>query len=160
MSVSRVLIRLPNWLGDAVLALPAVGAARRHFAGAAVTLAASSSVAPLLAEQAGLEGIATLILPDRRRDQVAALKGGRFDLAILLTNSFGSAWVVRRAGVPERWGYRSDLRRWLLTRAVARPRGRVHQAEYYRQLVAGLGITARADAPRVSVTDATRSPPT
>ena len=48
-------------------------------------------------------------------------------------------WLVRQAGVPERWGYRADLRTMLLTRGVARPRGPVTQAGYYLALVRALG---------------------
>jgi heptosyltransferase-2 len=156
MGFSRIVVRLPNWLGDAVMALPAVGAVRRHFADAALTVAAPASVAPLFAEATGLDPSDTLVLPGSRRAQQAALANGRFDLAILLTNSFGSAWIARRAGIGERWGYRADFRGWLLSRAVSRPRGRVHQAEYYRRLVAGLGVEAEPGLPRVEVTEATR----
>ncbi len=153
---SRVVLRAPNWLGDAVMALPAIGAVCRHAGESAVTLAATASVAPLFAEDAGLGGVETLVLPASRRGQIAAMATGRFDLAILLTNSFGSAWVARRAGVAERWGYRSDFRRALLTRAVPKPRGRVHQAEYYRRLVAALDMPADAAPPRIALTDPTR----
>jgi heptosyltransferase-2 len=157
MSFSRIVLRVPNWLGDAVMALPAIGAVCRRAGASAVTLAASTSVAPVFAEDIGLEGIETLVLPSGRRAQIAAIAAGRFDLAILLTNSFGSAWVVRRAGVAERWGYRSDFRRVLLTRAVPKPRGRVHQADYYRQLVAKLDMPASETPRRIAVTGATRS---
>lgn len=157
MNFSSIVIRLPNWLGDAVMALPAMVAVRRYFAEATLGVAVPPSVAPLLAERTGLDPIETLVLPGSRRAQQAALAAGRFDLAILLTNSFGSAWVARRAGIGERWGYRAGLRGWLLARAVRRPRGRVHQAEYYRRLVEGLGVPAESGHPRIQVTDATRS---
>jgi heptosyltransferase-2 len=156
LSFSRILVRVPNWLGDAVMALPALAAVRRHAGAADLVLAAPASVAPLFAEDPGFGGVETLVLPARRREQVAAIAAGRFDLAILLTNSFGSAWVARRAGVAERWGYRSDFRRVLLTRAVAKPRGRVHQADYYRELVSRLGMPAEDAPPRMAVASATR----
>ena len=59
-------------------------------------------------------------------------------LALLLTNSFGSALAVWHAGVPERWGYRRDGRGRLLTRAVRvkdATRGSAHHADYYAALV-------------------------
>lgn len=153
----RLLIRAPSWLGDAILALPAIVAARRHFGGASLVIAAPPAVAPLFAEDCGLDAAATLELPPRRSDQVRRLAGERVDLALLFTNSFGSAWVAWRAGIPERWGYRAGVRHLLLTRAVRRPRGRVHQAEYYRRLVDALGIRVPpAAVPRVSVRDSTR----
>ena len=73
MPFSRVVVRVPNWLGDAVMALPAIAAVSRHAGGAEVTLAAPASVAPLFAEDAGLADVRTLVLPSRRRDQIAAL---------------------------------------------------------------------------------------
>jgi heptosyltransferase II len=63
-----------------------------------------------------------------------------FDTAILLPNSFHAALTAWRADVPERWGYRSDWRRALLTRAIDPPAG-VHQVEYYRHLVRTLGLS-------------------
>jgi heptosyltransferase-2 len=70
---------------------------------------------------------------------VAAL-ADRFEIAILLPNSFASALAARRAGIPERWGTATDLRSRLLTRAVARPTGADHQAAYYQAIVAALGV--------------------
>jgi heptosyltransferase-2 len=90
-----------------------------------------------------------------RRD-VSTVKAQQADVAILLPNSFKSAWLVMRAGVPERWGYAADFRRPLLSRAIGRPgrraRGRaVHQAEYYQHLVRELGIASGPLEPAISV---------
>src|SRR5215210_2543533 len=73
--------------------------------------------------------------------EIAQLRAARADAVLLLTNSFGSAWIARRSGIAERWGFRAAGRRPLLTRAVSRPR-RVHQIEYYLALVRGLDIEA------------------
>ena len=67
-----------------------------------------------------------------------ALRRARANRAVLLPNSLQAAVTARRAGIPVRWGYRGNLRGWLLTRAVPRPRGLVHQADYYQRLVAAL----------------------
>src|SRR6476659_8974303 len=69
--------------------------------------------------------------------------------------SSGSAWTASRAGVPERWGFRGSGRAWMLTRDVRRPRGRVHQVDYYRALVHGIGLDAPAAAPRLAPRPAT-----
>jgi heptosyltransferase-2 len=81
-----------------------------------------------------------LLRPRRLGDDVATLRELGAEIAILLPNSFSSAWLVRRAGIPERWGYAADMRSPLLTRAIRRPRASVHQAEYYQQLVRSLGL--------------------
>jgi heptosyltransferase-2 len=72
---------------------------------------------------------------------VEALRG-RFDLGVLLPNSFASALTLWRAGIPERWGYATDARGMLLTRSCrvpARVRGQ-SQVYYYRAMLEGLGL--------------------
>ena len=87
-----------------------------------------------------------------RRREAEALRRGAFDAAVLLPNSFGSAWTVRRAGIPERWGFAGRWRRGLLTRAVSPPwrgRGPVHQVDRYLALVQGLGVEPVGAEPRL-----------
>jgi heptosyltransferase-2 len=137
----------PNWLGDVVMALPAIADVRRGAADATIDIAARSSLAaivPLLPDRFG-----EVVLGDRP-DAVAAVKAGEYDVAILLPNSFGSAWTAWRAGVPDRWGYRHEFRAPLLSRSVTRPRG-VHQVEYYQHLTAALGFDRGAQRPSLVV---------
>jgi len=134
---SQIAILAPNWLGDAVMALPAVRDVCAGTPGASITIAARAGVAPLFRLVPGVDRVL----------EVAAdtgLAGGRFDAALLLPNSFHAAFVAFRAGIPERWGYRTDWRGPLLTRAVAPP-PRGHQIDYYQHLTAALGF-ARGDA--------------
>jgi heptosyltransferase-2 len=136
--VSRLIVRAPNWLGDAVMALPALAAVRRAFASRTLVVAAPPQVVALFQEitPAAPDAIVTI-----DRDQEATqLRAARGDALLLLTNSFGSAWMARRSGIPERWGYRASGRGLLLTRGVPRPGRAVHQIEYYLALVRGLGI--------------------
>lgn len=147
---SRLVIRAPNWLGDAVMALPALAAVRAGLPDANITIAAIPAVAPVFEEETSAAPDAVLTLPDRKRE-AATLAEGKFDAALLLTNSFRSAWTVKRAGIPERWGYAANLRGWLLTTRIRKPRERVHQSRYYAALVAGLGFEAAESLPKVSV---------
>jgi heptosyltransferase-2 len=151
--LERVIIRAPNWLGDAVMALPAMAAIRRRVHGT-VIVAARPSLAPLFEEETDVRPDEVHVLDKKR--EVHELRATRADTIVLLTNSFGSAWVARRAGIPERWGYRGAGRRVMLTRAVARPRRNTHQVEYYRDLVRGCGIDAIDGPPRLAVTEQTR----
>ena len=154
--MNRLVIRAPNWLGDAVMALPAMGALRAAFPAAHVAVAAIPAIAPLFDEATSAAQDSVIVAADSRAE-IAALTAGGFDTIVLLPNSFRSAWSARRAKIPERWGYSAGFRRWLLTRAVARPRGRVHQSAYYLNLVAELGA-ARAIPGRVSRSGPRRSP--
>lgn len=158
----RIVVRSPNWLGDAVMSLPALECLRRHFADAALAVAAPATLAPLFSVVDGVDAVVSLQPASglaafgRWRANARILSEQKFDLAILLPNSFSAAWTVCAAGIPERWGYATDLRRWTLTRAVPRPRERgvvKHQSRYYLDLVRALDVTGEAAPPRrVTVT--------
>jgi heptosyltransferase-2 len=154
--VRRLVVRAPNWLGDALMALPALGAVRRALEGRTIVVAALPSVAPIFAERSAAAPDELITLDGAR--ELDQLTGARADGILLLPNSFGSAWLARRSGAPERWGYRAAGRGWLLTRGVPRPRGRVHQVQYYLDLARGLGlqVPAEQDArPRIDPRPAT-----
>jgi heptosyltransferase-2 len=153
--LKRLVIVAPNWLGDAVMALPAIADVRRAWPDAHVAIAARPSVAPIFGLVAAVPGLNEVFVLDRAPGMDAALKARSFDAALLLTNSFHTAWIARRAGIRERWGYRADWRTPLLTRAFARPAG-VHQAEYYQHLVRGLGCTNGPQRPVITVGAETR----
>jgi heptosyltransferase II len=145
VSAERVVVVAPNWLGDAVMALPAIADLRRHFGGAHLTIAARPAVAPLFTMVPGVDDIVTLpgggglrALTGWRED-ARVLAAGSFHTAVLLPNSFATALVASRGGVPNRWGYATDWRGRLLTRAVPKPRAPVHQAGYYQALTTALG---------------------
>ena len=127
----KILLRATNWVGDVVISLPALRALRAHHPKDRISVLARPWVAALyrllpevdevLVEEpkgrhAGTAGRAAL---------AAELHGKGFDRAILLPRSFGTAWTAYRAGIPERWGYRGELRSPFLTHPVpfARPAG-------------------------------------
>jgi heptosyltransferase-2 len=144
--VQRLLVIAPNWLGDAVMALPAIGDLRRRFPAARLIVAARRAISglftmsPLVDEVVVMEWSGRFWRRRSRHADMRTLRGLGADASVLLPNSFASAWMAHRAGIPERWGYAADLREQLLSRAIPRPPIRVHQAEYYRRLVNGLGF--------------------
>jgi heptosyltransferase-2 len=157
IEVERLLVVSPNWLGDAVMALPAIGDLKRHFPRSRLVVAARKSVAglftmtPLADEVVVLEWPGRLWSRAQRRADIAKLRSVRADVSVLLPNSFASAWLVKSAGIRERWGYAADLRDRLLSRAVPRPVIRVHQSEYYRRLMKGLNIENGSVTPELVV---------
>ena len=142
---SRIVVRPPNWLGDAVMALPSLAAVRAHFSHAHLTVAAVPAVAAIFREQTETRPDAVIDLPSASREAIATLQGGGFDLGILWPNSWRSAWQFRRAAITQRWGYAGPARRFLLTRGVSRSGAALHQADYYRHLVSALGIAGADD---------------
>ena len=143
------MIVAPNWLGDAVMALPAIADVRSARRNASLAVAARPSVAPLFALVPGVDEV--IAIPRRG---AAPLAG--YDTAILLPNSFHSAMSVARAGVRESWGYRTDWRGLLLTRAVDRAPAGVHQIDCYQRLVASLGFANGSSTPRLEIPAAAR----
>jgi heptosyltransferase-2 len=137
----RLVVRAPNWLGDVIMALPAIGMIRRGFPEAELTIALPPGFAPVFEQRTGV-GTVDMTAPE-------GLTGTAYDTIVLLTNSFGSAWEARRAGIGERWGYAASGRSWLLTRAIHRSATRVHQVEYYRALARGLGMPEGDVGPRL-----------
>jgi len=160
---ARVLVLAPNWLGDLVMALPAIADLRRRFPAAELAVAARRGVVDLFQLVPAIDRVVTLEWNGRCRsrglfrDDVARLRALGADLAILLPNSLASAWLVTQAGVPERWGYRSDLRGRLLSRAVSRPAGSMHQGAYYQYLTRELGIDSGPLEPVLTVPETVTS---
>lgn len=144
----RIALRAPNWIGDAVMALPAIAALRRACAADDVTMVGPVSALAIFQEEHDAMPVSVLpIAGGTGRQAAASLAAGGFDRIVLFTNSFGSAWVARRAGIRERWGYGGRGRGVLLTRALKRPsKGeRGHHADFYRVLARRL--TDGLDAP-------------
>jgi heptosyltransferase-2 len=163
--MTRVVVRTPNWLGDAVLALPALVALRHHWPEVSLTIAAPAGVAALFREETGVRPDSVLVMPSSSRDAVKVLRDGRFDIGVLFPNSFRSAWTLRRAGVKERWGFARGVRGFLLTRRSAgcgfirRSRGSGeggHHADYYRALVRGLGVECDDRLPALTASAVSR----
>ncbi len=141
---AKILIRAANWLGDAVMSLPAVRAVREHFPEAHITVLARGWVAELYRREPFADEV--LVAPrtwPRRVELARELRRQRLDAAILLPNSFESALMARMAGIPRRIGYGRDRRGFLLTDAVTPPRpGEIpaHERFYYLELLRRAGV--------------------
>jgi len=138
---SNILIRATNWVGDAVMSLPALGAIRARFPKAHIAVLAKPWVADLYRR----ESFADEVIPyDASRWEMARrLRPRKFDCAILLQNAFDAALIAWLARIPVRIGYNRDGRRLLLTRAVKAPqRGEIprHERFYYLELLRRAGI--------------------
>ena len=159
-------MRATNWLGDAVMSLPAIRAIRGVFPHAHLAVLARPSVADLYARERAIDCVipypALHGLAARRRF-ASSLRARRFDAAILLQNAFDAALIAWLAGIPERIGYRRDARGPLLTQAIAVPSpGDIprHERFYYLELLRRAGMIERfpdADAIRLDGIDTARS---
>jgi heptosyltransferase-2 len=134
----RIVIRATNWIGDAVMSLPALQAVRERAPQAHIAVLAKPGVGDLYARE-GFEIIPYLT----RRQAIKDLRARRFDTAILLQNAFDAAFVAWLARIPRRIGYNRDARGWLLTDAIPVPEPHEippHQRFYYLELLRRAGI--------------------
>lgn len=148
MAWRRILVRVPNWLGDAIMSLPALRLVRWTQPEARITVLARPWVAPLYRNEGCVDE--TLVLncgkgwSDWRGkwQAVQELRAGQYDAAILLQNAFEAALFAWAARIPERIGYRRDGRGPLLTRPIAVPRpGEIppHETFYYLEMLRRAG---------------------
>ena len=137
----KILVRATNWVGDAVMSLPALRALREKFPSAEISILAKPWVGELYAR----EPFCDRLIP-YGGDRLAAareLKKGDFDAAILLQNAFEAAFIAFYARIPVRIGYARDGRSLLLTQAVPVPeKGAIprHERFYYLELLRRAGI--------------------
>lgn len=155
MACETVAIGL-NWVGDNVLALPALKALQHRFrseGGIAVTVPAN--VAPLF-EATGL--FAEVIpWPRSTRRRIALLRERRFRRAVIFPNSFRAAFITFAAGIDERWGYATDCRRFFLSHPIARETARGHQLDDYVSLLDALGVPREVgDVPTIRLPQSVR----
>ncbi len=153
----RILVRGPNWIGDAVMCEPALRAVRTLFPETTIALLVKPPIAELLKGHPAVDH--TLVYDDRGRHTglsgkwtlASILRRHRFDLAILFQNAFEAALLSFLAGIPCRYGYATDGRGFLLSDPITPP-ARVklkHQVEYYWDLLRPLGCQGQPDAPRL-----------
>jgi heptosyltransferase-2 len=160
----RVLVRATNWVGDAVMSLPALRALRARFPQARISILAKPWVADLYRREPFCDE--TILYTARELGAKWSLANKlaerNFDCAILLQNAFEAAAIAWVARIPVRIGYARDGRSALLTQAVAVPRaGEIpaHERFYYLELLRRAGIVetvAETDAIRLDGAEAAR----
>lgn len=146
-AAKNILIRGTNWIGDAVMTIPAVNAVRSAFPEARISLLAKPWLAEIYRLCPALDEIILFHDPGAHSGTMGKirlaqeLKKRNFDAAILLQNAIEAAIIAWRAGIPIRAGYNSDGRGLLLTHSVRRTKAirKVHQIEYYLEMVKALG---------------------
>ena len=144
MAFSKILIRATNWVGDAVMSLPAIRAVRARFPEAEIAVLARPWVAGLYARETAIQRVIPYVAPPGFRAwggklrTALALRREKFDCAILLQNAFEAAAIAFLAGIPRRIGYDRDGRRALLTDPIPVPRpGDIprHERYYYLEML-------------------------
>jgi len=145
LAVKKVLVRAPNWIGDAVMSLPALETLKGLYPSAQIYVLAKTRVMPVFENNPSVAGIIEYGREHGgftgRLKLSGELKKHRFDLAVLFQNAFDAALISFLSRIPERAGYARDLRSGLLTRAipVTEEIKKRHQVYYYLNIVEKLG---------------------
>jgi len=158
--INRVLVRATNWVGDAVMNMPALEAVRENFPESTIVVLARPWVIPLLENHPAVDQVLPL---DKGKGYPADLveilrvagriRKMRFDLAILFQNAFEAALLAYLGGVRFRVGYNTDARRLLLSHAVVRNKDvlELHQVEYYLSILRAMGWVAKTKDPSLYI---------
>jgi heptosyltransferase-2 len=141
-SFTNILIRVPNWLGDSMMASPVVSAVSKSFPLAKLTILSKPNMAPfwkgftevheVLVLEKGLDGILRTL---------GEIKKRKFDAALILPTSFSSAFLLFAANIPVRVGWGGEGRELFLTTVIPalEPRQKHLVWEYLELVRQGLG---------------------
>lgn len=161
-SASNIVIRTPNWVGDAVMSTPFIRAARQNFPHAKITLLAKPWVSPVYEKNPHIDRILIYEASGRHSGVwgkvrlARELRGDHFDMALLLQNAFEAALIAWMAGIPCRAGFDTDVRGGFLTHPVHRWPffKKRHQIVYYLEILKGLGLMTDGVKPELFFTEA------
>jgi heptosyltransferase-2 len=160
MAIKKILVRAPNWIGDAVMCLPALESLGALYPSSEIFVLAKPRVVPVFMNNPAVSGIIPLeagrhggFLGTLRLSR--ELRAKKFDLAVLFQNAFGAALISLLGAAKERVGYARDMRSGLLTKAipVSAEVRKKHQVFYYLNIIKELGGNIPVNpVPRIYIT--------
>lgn len=158
----NIIVRMPNWLGDLIMATPVLKDLRTQFPESKITAMCQSKIAPLLKDDPHIDELYSYNKPSgwihgmhETSELISTIQHGHYDLGILLTNSFSSAWWFWRGNVKFRLGYADHLRSLLLSEAVPYPAqvNQQHLVTTYKMLLSPLGVPLSDSSPQLFISD-------
>lgn len=155
----NIVVRMPNWIGDLVMATPILSDLRKAFPTARITAMCRSPISELLKQDPEIDElfcfskVSSFGRHSEKRNIIEKLKVGNYDLGILLTHSFSSAWWFWIGRVRYRLGYQGNGRKFLLTHSLPFPENIQHQhlVVTYKMLLTPLGIPVSSTPPALYV---------
>ncbi|MFQ5735704.1 MAG: lipopolysaccharide heptosyltransferase II [Thermodesulfobacteriota bacterium] len=157
--IKKILVRAPNWIGDAVMSLPALECLAALYPCAGITVLTKGRAVPVFENVPHVRGV--LEYDDRgahsglggRFRLRGELKQKGFDMAVLFQNAFDAAFLSFISGIPERVGYATDMRSGLLTKAVpvTAEIKKMHQVYYYTNIINAIGASCTSGVPKVYI---------
>lgn len=162
ININNILIRATNWVGDAVMTLPALEAVRDNFPESRITVLARPWVVPVFENHPAVNDILVYRKHEKLPDNVSEvrvlinkIRKNKYDLAVLFQNAFEAALIAYLGGVKSRLGFDSDGRGFLLTHAIKRKDEifAVHQVEYYLSILKSAGLEAKNRNPVLHIAE-------
>ena len=162
MEYENIIVRMPNWLGDVVMATPVLAHLRARYKKAKITAMCQYPGSELLLDDPHLDEVfafkhskPVFFRRDSSQSITDHIKIGHYDLGVLLTNSFSSAWWFFQGGVKKRIGYRNFPRNFLLTDSMEKPNKSVliHQVDEYLNLLKLIDIKQESIKPKLYLKD-------
>ena len=160
MQMKRIIVRMPNWIGDFVMATPVLEDIRKRYPDASITVLCAAGLEQLLDGNPFIDDIISF---SRKRRFFPLTKEGRcllyqlqktkYDVGILLTYTFSSAWLFFAGRVKKRIGFYQKCRKLLVNENVPYPENRAtqHLVLTYKDLLKPLGIERGNSAPRLFI---------
>lgn len=154
----NILVRMPNWIGDLVMATPVLTDLRKAFPKAKITAMCRTPLSDLLKTDEAIDELFCFTKPsndfvrrDDLRDIIAKIAAGKYDVGVLLTHSFSSAWWFWQGKVERRIGYSAHFRKILLTDSLPFSKEKEHEVITYKKILKPLGVPISQTAPRLYV---------
>ncbi|MHB8173848.1 MAG: lipopolysaccharide heptosyltransferase II [Nitrospirota bacterium] len=160
MMREKILVRVTNWVGDLVMATPALAGIRKSYPEAEITALVRPPLDSLLLGNPAIDHVMPLDRKGRHSGpaglarMVGEIRGKKFKSAILLQNAFEAALLAFLSNIPERMGYATDGRGILLTKGVrvSDETRTKHQVYYYLDLIEKLGLKTDGHTPKLYLT--------
>jgi heptosyltransferase-2 len=157
----NIIVRMPNWIGDMVMATPILTDLRKAYPNSRITAMCRSPVCDLLKRDPEIDALLCFSKTSgfSRRSEKKSIVGRfreeKYDLGILLTHSLSSTWQFWRGNVKTRLGYNCNGRRFFLSSSVPLPKGveKQHLVVTYKGLLKLLGIPISTTNPRLFLSD-------
>ncbi|MBJ7449025.1 MAG: lipopolysaccharide heptosyltransferase II [Parachlamydiales bacterium] len=160
-NIEKIIVRMPNWMGDCVMGLPVLQDLKNCFPQSNITAMISKPLAPLLENNPYIESTYTFSRPTNRAEQkkiINDLYQNHYDLGILLPNSFSSARLFYKAKVQNRLGYKGNLRSIFLTYPVkCIDDENTHLVVTYKKILEPLGIRLSSTKPTLYISDSEKT---
>lgn len=160
MKSKRILIFNVNWLGDVLFSTATIRNIRRNFPDGFIACVIPSRCYPVLKGNPHLDEIIIFDEGDRHKgvldklNFVKLLKSKRFDAVFLLHRSFSRALICRLAGIPERIGYYTKKRGFLLTKKIIAPKANtLHRIDYYLNIIEKAGLKVEDRYPEFFISE-------